>query len=448
MIKFTPPSLKNTKKYIRDLAVSTLPTGNTYWFEELPQIPFIIQNQLYLLETSSLGKKHELFLNEKLHKSFIPFKSPYPLLLVLNPGIYEFKIINEIEETVGAFQVSTKEFLWQSWITSLEKPFQDLNIIEGRFKNPFNLILLEITYPPDILNLSNSPWVLRNFSQAATTPGLGASFDWFASGLFKSNTVYADIDYGLTDPQKEYSKLTLQFTHPTLSRRGFFIQQKDPELIKETSWNYAYIEDSDKRTSTGLQIIDYFSNIVVHVNLQGQFNLYNESLQYLETLQYDSTRSTQGSYYYFSTRKTSGIYYLLSATIPGYLKPDNVFIHLTAKENSIVEFIYEPQFTSIDIQVTPPTDWILTGTNLNLDTIEYSDFGNQLINIEEDYLNGYLKWTLELLPRPGFISSGPATVYPKPLEKCLIKMYLTPFHEDVVFIYSCHQYSFPIPNLS
>jgi hypothetical protein len=422
MLTFLPPALLGTKKYIRDLASSVLPAGNTYWFEELPQIPFILQKQIYTLETSQIGVRHEFFLNGKLYKTIVPNTSPFEVKLVLNPGIYEYKISNSKEETVGAFQVSVKEFLWQSWINSLEKPFQDIRVIEGRFKNPLNLILLEVTYPPDILNLSNSPWTLRNFAQASSTVGIQASFDFFASGLLKNSAIFANVDYGLVDTQKEYSKLSLHFVHPTLARRGFFLQHRDPKLVKDATWNYAIIEDSSKRTPIEPQSLDYLSTINVHTDTDlATFALYNENVVFLGNLTLNADKSSVGSYYYdCPLRIPEGIYHVSCGYVAGRIKPGNVTVSLSPKENRVLELPYLPARTSIHITPQPPTQWLLVGHNVNLgipDIISYTDYGIRSIDLEDDYVQGYQHWTLSLVTVPGFIMPDPLELYPQHYER-------------------------------
>lgn len=421
MLTFSPPTLQGTKKYIRDLASSVLPAGNTYWFEELPQIPFILQKQIYVLETSQIGVKHEFFLNEKLYKTLVPNTSPFEVKLVLNPGIYEFRISNPEEETVGAFQVSTKEFLWQSWISSLEKPFQDVRVIEGRFKNPLNLILLEVTYPPDILNLANSPWTLRNFAQASSTVALQASFDYFASGLLQASTIFADVDYGLVDTQKEYSKLSVHFIHPSLARRGFFLQHRDPRLVKDTTWNYAVIEDNPVRTPIEPQSLDYLSTIDVHTdNELATFALYDSNQIFLGNLIYNPDKSSTGSYFFDSPlRIPEGIYYISCGYIAGFIKPPNVTVSLAPKENRLLEMPYLPARTAFNIKPQPPTQWMLVGHNDNPSTpnVSYTDYGIRTIDIEDDYVLGFHHWTLSLVPVPGFIMPAPVELYPQQYER-------------------------------
>lgn len=436
MLKFTPPELTGiTRQYIRSVGTSTLPVGNTYWFEELPQLPFTVKKHNFILETSKIGEKHLFYLNEKLYKTVVPNESPFTIKLVLNPGIYEYKIVNDNEETTGAFQISVKEFFWNCWIQALEKPFQDLNIIEGRFKNPLNLILLEITYPPEILSLSNSPWALRNFSRASSTKNLLNSFDFFASGLFHNNTIFSEIDWKLTDYQKEYSKISIQFSHPTISRRGFFLQKHRAKDIKDTTWNYALIEEFNPTVITPPQILNYLSTITVRTNLPVRqhnltpFKLYDKDFNLLETLTYVGTETVnnQELNLFTTTQLNAGSYVIVSDKVSGYIKSENLEINLPPKENQVVDLFFFNK-TNLCIRINEPSDWTLTGRNENRTKpdIIYNGNGSVLYDVEIYFLDGYTSWTLDVLDRPGFTVPKGLEVFPHSGSKVCILAYLKP----------------------
>jgi hypothetical protein len=384
MIKLTPPLLTGTKLYIRNLATLNLPEGNTYWFEELPQIPFLLKRQNYTLETDSPGKLHQLFLNNKLFKTFTPDISPYNLLLALNAGIYDFTVVCGEDQTSGSFQVSIKEFFWQSWIYNLQGSFLDLEIIEGRFTNPFNLILLEITYPPDIINLSNSAWALRNFSQAASVQGIKGSFDYFASGLLQSNSIFSDLDFGLTDPQEEYSKLTLHFIHPTLARRGFFLQSKDSKVIAYTSWNMADIQEIDDRNLS--LSLDILGSITIHSNILGSYVLRDSEGSLL------TFPLNPGIGYNFTlTNLVAGYYTIISEYIPNYIIPEPYKVLLSDGEDFQVSLLYILAPTTITIIIPSNAPWELSSGPITLIGI-----GGQTVDIQTYFDDGYLVWTLTI----------------------------------------------------
>lgn len=442
MLKFTPPELKGTKKYIRDLAVSQLPTGNTYWFEELPQIPFILKKQKFILETSFVGKKHDIILNDKLHKSIVPDKNPYEVLMVLNPGIYEFKILCGNEEISGAFQVSIKEYLWQSWIYSLEQTFLDLELIEGRFKNPLHLLLQEITYLPEIQNLANSSWSLRNYSKSTSTQGLKSSFKLFASGILQHNAILPRIQYSITDPQEEYSKVSMHFIHPTLARRGFFLQMFPSETISSTSWNQAILTKQDNRKISQL-VLDTSSTLTIFSNVRTSFTLWNNGKSVGQFV-FNSEKSSTNLFAYEFLRIPEGTYTIIGDSLNEYTRPLPLEVVLAKKDSLSLTLNYLPARTTISVNIDSNVKWVLQSGSLRLDNI-----GSQEVDIEDYYNSGYKVWVLTIDPLPGFEIPDAMTLDPLPKQilKLDIQLRIGKQYENA-YLYSYHSRSFPAPTLS
>jgi hypothetical protein len=191
--------------------------------------------------------------------------------------------------------------------------------------------------------------------------------------------------------------------------------------VKDTTWNYAIIQDSSNRTPIEPQSIDYLSTINVHTNNnQATFALYNSEMVSLGDLIYNATKSSDGSYYYdCPIRIPEGIYYISCGYVADYVKPGNVTVSLSPKENRLLELLYLPSRTSIHITPQPPTQWLLIGHNINagIPDISYSDYGIHFVDLEDDYLHGYHHWTLSLVTVPGFIMPSPLELYPQHYER-------------------------------
>ena len=68
MLQLIAPDVSNVEKHIRSLGVSSFPTGDTFWYEDIPQIPARLATQYFIVNTSEPGKQHQLFLNGREYK--------------------------------------------------------------------------------------------------------------------------------------------------------------------------------------------------------------------------------------------------------------------------------------------------------------------------------------------------------------------------------------------
>jgi hypothetical protein len=427
-IKLTPPTLTTTQAYIRKVGANTLPTGNTFWFEDVPQVPAITRKQKFAIDTTQIGKVHIITINNKEYKRFTPDTSPYYVPFVLNPGIYDYTIVCGEESAFGSFQVSIKEHFWQSWIRALEPTFQDLALIEGRFKNPINIVLLEITYPPEILKLSSSPYRLRNYFQSTHQTSLKKSFDWFASGLLNAAAIFTKTDYAFVDPQEDYSKLTLQFIHSTIGRRGFFLQKHDPDTILEASWNSAVIQDKPVYATVPRQSLNRLSSLTVRSNIEPKisgvpiklFTLLNDSFKPIQDFVLDSPN------HWKLKALTAGTYYVAVTSVDGYNVTPRVYVSLPPYSDMEIEVDYLAVRTEICVQLNEPMSWVLRGVNSSGLTTFLNGTGSKSFDITALFLAGYKQWLLDvddtpahlgpknmlLLPDEGKVSCF--FVYPKP----------------------------------
>ena len=118
MLKLILPSLSTIDQQIRDIGASSLPTGNNFWFEDIPQIPGAVRH-LFKVTTDKIGEIHELWLNDTLAKTFIPAEATTAFYLNLNPRIYEYTLKNSTDKVYGSFQISLRELVWWSWIQQM-----------------------------------------------------------------------------------------------------------------------------------------------------------------------------------------------------------------------------------------------------------------------------------------------------------------------------------------
>jgi hypothetical protein len=390
------------------VGVRTLPSGNTFWYEDIPQVAALTRKQNLTIETSLIGYTHTLSINNKVFKKFIPDKSPYYIPFVLNPGIYDYTLECGEESTFGAFQISIKEHFWQSWTRALEPAFQDLMVIEGRFKNPINIVLLEITYPPEILKLSNSSYILRNYFQATHQTGLKASFDWFASGLLGTAAIFTTTNYTYVDPQQDYSKLTLQFADSTIARRGFFLQKHDPETITKATWNIATIEDKPVYTTVSRQILNYLSSLTINTNVDPLdtqlFDLLDESLVFLKHFE------RIDPFKWSLKALNAGKYYIGVKSLENYNSPARVYTSLPPFSDQEIEIDYYPSRTRICVRLKESLKWVMRSVNSEGLVISLNGTGSAVYDITALFLAGYTMWILDVEDTTHYVGPKGLTV--------------------------------------
>ena len=163
MLQLIAPDVSNVEKHIRSLGVSSFPTGDTFWYEDIPQILARLATQYFIVNTSEPGKQHQLFLNGREYKTFIPDSDVYSLPLVLQQGIYDYELKTDTTTVSGAFQISLKELIFWTWVQRMIPTFNTLEIQESLINTLGNEFLFELIYPNDILNLSKTPYSLKSF---------------------------------------------------------------------------------------------------------------------------------------------------------------------------------------------------------------------------------------------------------------------------------------------
>lgn len=105
MLQLIAPNVSNVEKYIRSLGVSSFPTGDTFWYDDIPQIPARLAAQYFIVNTSEPGKKHVLFLNSNEYLTFIPDSEVFSLPLVLQQGIYDYELKTDTTSVLSLIHI-------------------------------------------------------------------------------------------------------------------------------------------------------------------------------------------------------------------------------------------------------------------------------------------------------------------------------------------------------
>lgn len=247
MLQLIPPSLSNLEAKIRAIGAGTLPTGNSFWFEDLPQIPSKLSSIPFQVVTDRVGEVHELWLDGALKKKFVPQTSSMTLPLILNRGIYEATLKGPgKEQVVLSFQVSTKELIWWSWIQQLVPMFSNLEAVEARLNSPLHIMAYEITLPPSLTALQSSQFSVRNFARSSFSGTIKDSFLVLSGGLFNTPVKELDRVNTLRDRRADYSQILLPVPYQCISRKAAFLSGiKDYTRIGKLSWSSTEVAGKD-----------------------------------------------------------------------------------------------------------------------------------------------------------------------------------------------------------
>jgi hypothetical protein len=274
-----PPAVSTLESRIRALGASSLPQTQNFWYEDISQIPAKLQQLPFQVLTDYPSEPHELYIDEKLFKRFVPATSAFTLNLVFNPGIYSGRLVHPRTGATAeiTFQISVRELLWWAWAQLLLGPLQRLENLEQRFNSPLHLAVFEASYPQDILALNSSQWAVRSFAQAGHLKNVSGSTKTFIGALMGTPVDALEPQWELRDRRADFSQAQFPFVDSTISRRTAFLVQ-DYNLVIASSWNHGVLLDPP--TPVESQVPGITSSLLVKVRTdQGAFDPLQAQIQ-------------------------------------------------------------------------------------------------------------------------------------------------------------------------
>lgn len=352
MLQLIAPDVSNVEKHIRSLGVSSFPTGDTFWYEDIPQIPARLATQYFIVNTSEPGKQHQLFLNGREYKTFIPDSEVYSLPLVLQQGIYDYELKTDTTTVSGAFQISLKELIFWTWVQRMIPTFNTLEIQESLINTLGNEFLFELIYPNDILNLSKTPYSLKSFISSGNENSPSRGLLGFASALMNKPIRGVESTSDLADSQDDYSHITLPLPYETISRKKSFSTQHKPDEFELITSDMVKIKEVDRRKFEAIPI-DFSSKLIVNSYVPNEdyrpsdfrFRLITTDFEDFDVLEFPEITSF-----------TSSVSYV---NYGDFVELTPVFLNGTGKINDVsVESGSTYKFYPVD-----QTDYILSVTN-------------------------------------------------------------------------------------
>lgn len=352
MLQLIAPNVSNVEKYIRSLGVSSFPTGDTFWYDDIPQIPARLAAQYFIVNTSEPGKKHVLFLNSSEYLTFIPDSEVFSLPLILQQGIYDYELKTDTTSVSGAFQISLKELIFWTWIQRMVPTFNSLEIQESLINTLGNEFLFELIYPNDILNLSKTPYSLKSFISSGNENSPSRGLLGFASALMNKAVQGVKSTSDLADSQDDYSHITLPLPYETISRKKSFSTQHKPDEFELITSDMVQIKEIDRRKFEAIPI-DFSSKLIVNSYVPNEnyepsdfrFRLITTEFEDFDVLEFPEITSFTSSSSYVN--------------FEDYVELTPVFLNGTGKINDVsVESGSTYKFYPVD-----QTDYTLSVTN-------------------------------------------------------------------------------------
>ena len=269
MLQLIVPNVSAIEKYIRSVGVSTFPAGNTYWYEDVPQIPAKFATHYFLIKTSQPGKKHVLLLNGAEYTTFIPDKEDYYIGLNLQQDIYDYQLIAGTESYSGSFQISLKELIFWNWIQKLVPSFNNLQIQEDLINTLGNEFLFELIYPSELLNYGTTPLSLKLFLSSGNENSPSRGLLGFSSALFNKPVKNISAGNDLVDSQDSYSQITFPLPYDTISRKKAFSVLHHPDDINLVNSDMVDIEKIDRRQFSP-SAIDFTAKLTVNSHVPSE----------------------------------------------------------------------------------------------------------------------------------------------------------------------------------
>ena len=254
MIRLETPQLDLIEAELREIGVTDLPSD--YWLEDIEQVPAKTSN-LFRIHTDYVGQPHKLKLNESFEQVIIPTTTPFRFQVSLKPGIYTYELSSPSETITGTFQVSVKELFWWLWLQFLAEAFSSLHMVEQRLANPIQLQSFELSFPAELLGLSQSALSLRLFGVSSLNSQVHEAFVQFASALMGQSVPELDQKWALTDPRLESDGSILPLYDSVQARRGSFNLSC---RVTGSNWDMSVIENS--RTQAA-QDVDLMSGLEI-----------------------------------------------------------------------------------------------------------------------------------------------------------------------------------------
>jgi hypothetical protein len=410
MLKLKAPVLGRLEQKIRSIGTSTFPLSNNFWFGDIPQIPGKLHHK-FTVETDQLGVVHELRLNGSLALRFTPKQSPETIKLVLSNNVYDYVLTAGTVESKGSFQISLKELVWWTWEQQLIASFQDLELLESYFNNPANLMLFEISFPQELLQVSNTPYAIRAFANSTRTKSIQKNLLAFAGGLFDIPVTPLKVASDLTPV--DFSKITIPFLSSSLSRRGAFCSRFSDRIV-DTSWDHVNIADSEERSSYEPVSCEfsYFLRVKSHQveplqRSEISFSLWDSELKH-KILDLDYARNSAAHTFDFTCISPVQDVTLV-ANYPIDYQPIAPKRLTLIPGYEYVEDIYWKELRTY-VQINAPTflTWTLEQFDLDYNQImHYTGKGSKEFDLDHS-VAGWLRFTA--IPIPGYI-------FPEPFEQ-------------------------------